>query len=54
MRTLTLDEKITLKGKLARHGVLAAHLAVLDTASAVWFWGRCAGTSIARYAQWPA
>jgi len=46
MRNLTLDEKITIKGKLAKKGLI---LPRLDTAAVVFYWYRCYGTSIIHY-----
>jgi hypothetical protein len=46
MRNLTLDEKITLKGKLAKKGLI---LPRLNTAAVVFYWYRCYGTSIIHY-----
>jgi hypothetical protein len=44
MRSLTLDEKISIKGTLSRYGVLS--LVSLDMEQAVWFFSRCTGRSI--------
>lgn len=49
MRQLSLDEKISIKGKLARKGVLPSFLVVLTTKDAVWFFYRCFGISIANW-----
>jgi hypothetical protein len=45
-RILTLDEKISIKGKLARKGLCLPKL-TLD--EAVHFWTICYGTSVAYY-----
>jgi hypothetical protein len=46
MRDLTLDEKITIKGKLSKKGVIVPKLTM---ATAVFLWGACYGFSIAFY-----
>lgn len=50
MRSLTLNEKISIKGSLDRYGVPAAYLVRLNTEEAIWFFGRCTGRSLADYA----
>ncbi len=55
MRALTLDEKISLKGQLARYNVAASVLIRLTTASALWFWNRCCAAPITYHStpkQW--
>lgn len=49
MRSLTLDEKISIKGALSRYGVPNSILNNLDMENAVWFFGRCTGRSIKFY-----
>lgn len=43
MRNLTLDEKISIKGKLARKGVVPSVLVQLDMAAALHFHWVCYG-----------
>ena len=45
-RKLTLNEKISIKGKLARKGLC---LPKLTMSAAVFYWYRCYGTSIKYY-----
>lgn len=52
MRVLTLDEKITLKGKLARYNVSADLLVAMNMADALYFWERCCGSSITKYPKY--
>jgi hypothetical protein len=52
MRPLTLNEKITLKGILAKFGTPAGILARLLMEDAVYFFGRCTGQSIIHYPKW--
>ena len=47
MRNLTLDEKISIKGKLVRKGVTG--IPALTMENAVFYWNRCYGTSLSRY-----
>lgn len=49
MRQLSLDEKISIKGKLDRKGVLPSCLSRLTTKDAVWFFYRCFGVSVANW-----
>lgn len=49
MRELTLNEKITLKGKLEIRVI--GPLPRLDMRDALHFWSYCLGTSIAEYAK---
>jgi hypothetical protein len=49
MRALTLDEKISLKGILARYGVPPGALATLTTATALYYWHKISGKSIAQW-----
>lgn len=53
MRTMSLDEKITIKGKLARIGVLPPLLVRLEMKQAVFSWSICFRCSIADYAKMP-
>lgn len=46
MRTLTLNEKISIKGVLASYGTPASILVKLNTSDAVWLFGRCTGRSV--------
>jgi hypothetical protein len=46
MRTLTLNEKITIKGALARKGL---RLPKLTTEEALFYWNICYGTWISDY-----
>jgi hypothetical protein len=46
MRSLTLNEKISIKGKLARKGII---LPKLTMEQAVFLWERCYGISIKYY-----
>lgn len=49
MRLLSLDEKISIKGRLAKKGVLASYLARLTMKEALWFFYRCYGCSVANW-----
>lgn len=49
MRTLTLDQKISIKGELARYGVLASILLELDLASALGLYWANVGKPLATY-----
>jgi hypothetical protein len=49
MRKLSLDEKISIKGKLARKGVLPPVLVKLNTAAAVELHWYCFGTPVAMH-----
>jgi len=51
MRTLTLDEKITLKERLARQGVLPSILVRLDMRELCFLWPRCFAAPIKDYAK---
>lgn len=46
MRALSLDEKITIKGKLARKGL---HLPELTMEDALFYWSRCFGYKSIKY-----
>ena len=46
MRNLSLDEKISIKGKLASKGLPSAFLARLDMAAAVRYWWSFFGTPV--------
>jgi hypothetical protein len=46
MRSLTIDEKITIKGALSRYGVPSLPLASLDMEQAVLLFPLCTGRSI--------
>lgn len=48
---LTIDEKITIKGKLARYGVTRASLVRLNLGCAIYLLWRCAHISIRDYAK---
>lgn len=50
MRTLTLNEKITLRGKLATRGALPRWTVRMDMAQAVFLWYRLFPGPISRYA----
>lgn len=50
MRALPLNEKISIKVRLATKGVLPGFLVRLDTASARHFWSRCFGTPLSYFA----
>jgi hypothetical protein len=47
MRILTLHEKITVKGELARYRVPARHLLTLTTSAALELYWRCTGRPLA-------
>jgi hypothetical protein len=49
MRSLTLNEKISIKGVLSRYGVPSSYLVRLCMENAVWFFGQCTGRSITHY-----
>jgi hypothetical protein len=49
MRTLSLDEKISIKGKLARKGVLPCILVQLDIKDAMRLHWACYGTPAAMH-----
>lgn len=49
MRTLSLDEKISIKGRLARKGVMPHVLVQLDTAAASRLHWVCFGTPVAMH-----
>ena len=49
MRNLSLDEKISIKGKLAKKGVLPTMLVQLDTAAAMRLHWACFGTPAAMH-----
>lgn len=49
MRQLSLDEKISIKGKLARKSVPPSFLARLAMKDALWFFYRCYGCSVANW-----
>ena len=49
MRQLTLDEKISIKGKLERFRILPRTMVTLDMGSALFLWNRCHRRSIARW-----
>jgi len=48
MRDLTLNEKISIKGELAKHGLFLPLLTMRD---ALHFWRMCFGRSIAQYSK---
>jgi hypothetical protein len=50
-KALTIDEKITIKGKLARYGVPACTLVRLNLDCAKYMLWKCAHISIADYAK---
>lgn len=50
MRNLSLDEKISIKGRLVTKGVLPAILARLTMANAVPLYWHCFGTPVAYHA----
>jgi hypothetical protein len=49
MRKLSLDEKISIKGKLAKKGVLPIVLVQLDTAAAMRLHWACFGVPVAMH-----
>ena len=51
MRNLSLDEKISIKGKLARKGVMPHVLVQLDMAAALRLHWACFGTPAATYSN---
>lgn len=51
MRTLTLDEKISIKGKLATKGVNALVLAKLDIYQAMHLFWKCFGIPVAMHSD---
>ncbi|WP_018079202.1 hypothetical protein [Thiobacillus denitrificans] len=48
-KVLSLDEKISIKGKLATRGVLPSILVRLDAKAALFSWNLCFRRSIAGY-----
>lgn len=51
MRTMTLDEKISIKGQLAAKGVVPNVLCTLDTASAMYLFWRCFGRPVTTHSS---
>ena len=51
MRNLSLDEKISIKGKLARKGVMPHVLVQLDMAAALRLHWACFGTPASSYSD---
>ena len=47
MRQLSLNEKISIKGKLERFGIPPKTMVALDMGSALFLWNRCHRHSIA-------